>query len=95
MSELEFGEKGETPTVEVRVWLRGELVHTEFCESDEEASLVVDRWSELDGMQCEVDDLSVRHRPGEILEPDVVDQVDDGYPQEPEVHGSGATRYED
>lgn len=60
----------DTPTVEVRVYRQGELVRRELCESEEEAASVVQEWSELDGVTCEVDDLSVRHRAGDVLEPD-------------------------
>lgn len=49
---------GETPTVEVRVWLHGELVHRELCESTAIASDVVAKWSETEGIECEVVDLS-------------------------------------
>ncbi len=37
-----FEERDETPTIEVRVFRHGELVHQELCESEEQASLVVD-----------------------------------------------------
>jgi hypothetical protein len=57
----------ETPTVEVRVFQYGRLVHQELCESDEQAALVVEEWSELEGVECEVDDLSSRHGPGDVL----------------------------
>ena len=65
-----FEERGETPTVEVRVFRHGELIHTALCESEEQASLVVDEWAELEGVECEVEDLSVHHRPGDVLEPE-------------------------
>lgn len=70
----------EAPTVEVRVFRHGELVHTEVCESEEQAALVVERWTELDGVQCEVDDLTVRHRPGDIFEPEPAIVDDEDYP---------------
>jgi hypothetical protein len=70
-------QQDEAPTIEVRVFRNGELVHTELCESEEQASLVVDEWSELDGVQCEVDDLTIRHRPGDILEPGEAITTDD------------------
>ena len=80
-----FEERDETPTIEVRVFRHGELVHRELCESEEQASLVVDEWSELDGIECEVDDLSVRHRPGDILEPEPAELLEDAYPDQREV----------
>jgi hypothetical protein len=59
-----------SPTVEVRVFRHGVLVNRELCESEAEAATVTDRWSELDGVTVEVDDLTVVHRPGDILEPE-------------------------
>jgi hypothetical protein len=79
MTDL-FQERDEAPTVEVRVFRHGELVHTELCESDEQAALVVEEWAEHDGVTCEVDDLSIRHRPGDILAPEPADLRDEPYP---------------
>lgn len=73
---VEFG--GEAPTVEVVVYRHGELVHRELCESPEAAAAVVEEWSELEGVECFVDDLAVKHEPGQILEPD----PEDLYPEE-------------
>jgi hypothetical protein len=70
MSELRPEDYGETPTVVVRVYRDGRLWLQELCESDDEASLAVEEWSELEGVTCEVDDLSVRHRADEILAPE-------------------------
>jgi len=63
----------------VRVWRHGNIVHTELCESDEQARLIVEEWEEMDGVHCEVDDLSVHHRPGEILEPEPSEPAADDY----------------
>ncbi len=79
MTEELFDERDEAPTVEVRVWRHGQLVHQELCESDEQAALVIEAWEELDGIECEVDDLSVRHQPGDIAEPELVERLDEGY----------------
>ena len=46
------------------------LVDSEFCESEEQAALIVDEWSEHPGVTCEVDDLSIRHRPDDVLGPE-------------------------
>jgi hypothetical protein len=67
----------ETPTVEVRVFRHGALVHHELVESEEQAALVVDEWAEHDGATCEVDDLSIRHRAGQILEPELAELPDE------------------
>jgi hypothetical protein len=80
----------ETPTIEVRVFRYGVLVASALCESEEEAALAVDEWSEIDGVECEVDDLTFHHRPGEVFEPepavdlsidDLVEGVEDDAPR--------------
>jgi hypothetical protein len=63
---VEYG--GDAPTVEVTVYRRGEVIHRELCEAGGVAD-VVDRWNEMEGVEVMVDDLSVRHRDGDILEP--------------------------
>jgi hypothetical protein len=84
VSEI-FEKRDETPTVEVRVFRHGELIHRELCESEEQAAVVIDKWSESDGIECEVDDLSVHHRPGQILEPEPAQPNDDAYPEQGEI----------
>jgi len=76
-----FEERDETPTIEVRVWRHGALVHRELCESEEQAASVVEAWSELEGTECELDDLTVHHRPGDIAEPDRAEVHDEEYPE--------------
>jgi hypothetical protein len=79
---VEYGDT--TPTVEVVVYRHGEVVHRELCESAEAATEVVDRWSELDGVECSVDDLAVHHVGGQILEPDPDEPFDEtAYPPSP------------
>lgn len=87
------GKSDETPTVEVRVYRDGRLVHRELCESDEDAGLVVEEWSEVEGTGFEVDDLSLRHRPDQILdlEPSGT-RDDDAYPTEWVVEADRAGR---
>ena len=79
MSDESLSERDEAPTVEVRVFRHGTLVHRELVESEEQAAIVVDEWAELDGVQCEVDDLSIRHHPGEILEPELLSLPDEDH----------------
>ena len=55
----------QSPTIEVRAYRNGVVIHSELCESEEQAALVVDEWSEHPGVTCEVDDLSVRLGPGD------------------------------
>lgn len=60
----------DTPTIEVRVFQEGKLVHRELCESEEQAGLVIETWSELEGVECEVEDLSAHHGPQDVLAPE-------------------------
>jgi len=84
MSEVSE-ERDEAPTIEVRVFRHGVLIQQELCESEEQALLVVDEWAELDGVECEVDDLSVHHRAGDILEPEPAELRDEDYPEDRET----------
>lgn len=77
MSDL-FEERDEVPTIEVRVFRHGELVHEERCESEEQAALVVDEWSDLDGVECEVGELSVHREQREDVESDGLELRDQG-----------------
>ncbi len=78
----EYG--GETPSVEVRVYRDGRLIERELCEDSERVTDLLDAWAEVDGVECEVDDLSARHRPGDVLEPESEEvDVEPGYPHEP------------
>lgn len=70
MSDTDALGAEKSPTIEVRVYRDGTLVHSEFCETEDEAILVVDEWSEQPGVTCEVDDLSARHRTGDVLAPE-------------------------
>lgn len=76
-SGIEYGD--EAPALEVVVYRHGEVVHRELVESEEAAADVVDAWSEQEGVECTVDDLSVRHRAGDILEPEPSELPDDAY----------------
>ncbi len=67
------------PTIEVRVYRGGELISRELCESEDEASLIVDTWTELEGVRCEVDDLSAGNHPDEILESPLATGLEEGY----------------
>lgn len=71
----------EHPTLEVRAYRHGKLVATELCESEDAAADLLQEWEEQPGVVCEIDDLSVAHAAGEILEPGTADVVDDPYPR--------------
>jgi hypothetical protein len=60
----------DTPRIEVRVYRHGDLIQRELCDTEEEATRVVDTWAEMDDVTCEVDDLTTRHQPGDVLEPE-------------------------
>lgn len=92
MSESRPADHGETPTIEVRVYRDGRLVERELCESEELAALVVDAWLEIEGVECEVDDLSIRHRPGDILEPEPAEIDLEEYPRASETARSTERR---
>ncbi|HET6916891.1 MAG TPA: hypothetical protein VFH56_12445 [Acidimicrobiales bacterium] len=93
MTARAFDQNDEAPTVEVRVWRHGELVHTELCESEEQAALILEEWQELDGVRCEVDDLSVRHHPGDVLEPGAAEPWVDDHQEQAGEGVVGASRY--
>lgn len=77
--------RDETPTIELRVFRHGELVHQELCESEEQALLVAENWSELGDVECEVDDLSIHHRLGDILEPEPGELDDEDHAEQVEL----------
>jgi hypothetical protein len=81
MSDPHPEDLGETPTIEVRVFRHGELVERELCESDEQAALIVEEWEDVDGVSFAVDDLSVRHHPGDVLEPEVAEDWTEDHPR--------------
>ncbi len=59
----------ESPTIEVIAFRHGDEIGRELCDSPEAAARAVEEWCESPGVTCEVDDLSVHHRPEDILEP--------------------------
>ena len=77
MSRDTFADPWDTPRIEVRVYRHGELVQRELCDSEEEATTVVEAWSELEDVTCEVDDLTVRHGPDDVLAPEPALLVDE------------------
>lgn len=58
-----------TPTLEVRVLRDGIVVHRELCESGADASVVVQTWSDVEGVAVEVVDLTRDKEPSGVLEP--------------------------
>jgi hypothetical protein len=74
----EYG--GEAPALKVVVYRRGDVIHRELCESADAAAEIVERWSEIDGVECTVDGISVEHRAGQILEAAPEEAVEETYP---------------
>lgn len=94
MDEVSFEEREERPTIEVRVWRHGTLLRRELCESEEQAALVVESWSELEGVVCEVDDLTVRHQPGDIAGPEPPEVREEEYAEAVERLEARSRRYD-
>ena len=63
------------PTLQVNVYEAGRLVTQVACESPEEAANVVAEWEEREGVECEVEDLSVHHGPDDVLAPEPEDAM--------------------
>ncbi len=64
-------------TVVLSVFRDGSLIERRRFETYEEAEAAAEVWADLEGHEFEIDDLSVTHRQGDILEPDV-----DGPPED-------------
>ena len=58
MSDPNPSDWSEARTVEVKVYRHGHLVHTQLCESADEAAAVVSAWEETPDTECTVEDLS-------------------------------------
>ena len=65
------------PTIEVRIFRDDQLLVRELCESEEDASAVVEKWSDVENVYVLVDDLSASHGPEDILAPDELPMSDD------------------
>jgi hypothetical protein len=60
---------GTTPTLEVRVLRDGVVVHRELCEGEADARVVVQTWSDVEGVVVDVVDLTRDAEPSGVLEP--------------------------
>ena len=72
-----------TPRLEVRILRDGVIVQRELCETAEEADVVVEAWSDTEGVVVEVEDLTRSGRAAGVLDPrpgevDAEDLVYDG-----------------
>lgn len=70
MSDIRGSDPASTPTVELRVYRDGVLFRRELCDSEEDAVDACERWSELPGVHCEIDDLSGEEHVTEGFEPE-------------------------
>ena len=68
MSDVRFVDVGETPTLTVRVYRDGVLLHSELCESEADAAAAVETWEQEANITCEVGDLSAQRHDVEDLE---------------------------
>lgn len=59
----------DNPTLEVRIYRDGELTQRERVETEEEATALVETWSDVEGVRCEVVDLTRDAEPSGILDP--------------------------
>ena len=57
-----------TPTIEMRVYRDGQLIFSKLCESEEETAEAVRGWEDIDGVVCEVDDITDGSRHGHLIE---------------------------
>ena len=73
------------PTLEVRVYDHERLWGREFCGSAEDATAVVERWSDVANLFVVADDLSTKHEPDDILAPKepLIDR-DEDHPSTPQ-----------
>jgi len=70
----------ESPALRVDVYEHGRLAAQIPCESAEEATDVVAQWDDVEGVECELVDLAVRHDSFDVLAPEPEDVVaDDEY----------------
>ena len=66
-----FQDEAEQEDVKVVGWRDGEIGREQICESAEEAAALAEQWAELDFTRIEIEDLSVEHQLGDILEPEL------------------------
>lgn len=68
MSQYDAG----SPTLQVSIYKRGELIEQVLCETPEEAAEVAAEWGEQE-YTCEVEDLAEAHSPDDVLAPEPED----------------------
>ena len=69
---------GGTPTIEVRVYRCGQFILSQRCETEADTAAAVRGWEGIDGVVCEVDDITrwvparARHRSRAVVRRNVV-----------------------
>ena len=58
-----------TPNLEVRIIRDGVVVQRELVETDDDARAMVDAWSEVDGVEVRIEDLTRTVAPSGVLDP--------------------------
>ena len=71
MTDIRPEDVGETGSIEVRVYREGKILERRLCESAVQAAAIVDAWEQIDGVECEVHDLSGGDGAGDISEPEL------------------------
>jgi hypothetical protein len=59
---------GRTATIEMRVYRYGQFILSQLCEDEEETAEAVRGWEAIDGVVCEVDDITDGSRHGHLIE---------------------------
>lgn len=73
----------ETPALRVNVYKHGRRVAQVLCESAEDAADAVAQWDDVDGIECEVEDLATGHGVADVRAPEpddlTLETIDDAY----------------
>jgi hypothetical protein len=66
MTDANGGDPLGTPAISVRVIRRGQLLLSEWCDSEEDVADAVQRWSQQRDVHCEVEDLATEPSTGGV-----------------------------
>ena len=86
----------ETGTLELRITSHGRVIGRELYESEDQALLAVEAWSDFEGVECEITDLSAARGHGDGDTEPVEEDLED-YSEELELEraASDAARMRD
>ncbi len=88
MTDALFDRTDGLPMLEVRAFRHGRLIHQERCESEEQALLIVDAWSDIEDVTCEIVDLLPR-RSEDGTGTELLERGEDDYPEAAELERDG------